>query len=74
MLSLAVKLKEPKQKKKDKDGKEIVKFSNHMWIDKSGNQKTQEAAFTTLLSVILDNPEKHVVIKPEKEEEVSEEK
>ena len=42
-----------------------------MWIDKSGNQKTQEAAFTTLLSVILDNPEKHVVIKPEKEGEVN---
>lgn len=60
-------------KEKDKDGKEIVKFSNHNWIDKSGNQKTQEAAFTTLLSVILDNPEKHVVLKPEpeKEEEVN---
>ena len=66
--------KRTETKEKDKDGKEIVKFSNHMWIDKSGNQKTQEAAFTTLLSVILDNPEKHVVIKPEKEEEVSEEK
>lgn len=60
-------------KEKDKDGKEIVKFSNQNWIDKSGNQKTQEAAFTTLLSVILDNPEKHVVLKPEpeKEEEVN---
>lgn len=56
-------------KTKDKEGKEVITFSNYNWIDKSSNKKTQEAAFTTLLSVILDNPEKHVVLKPEPEKE-----
>lgn len=51
--------------KSKKDGKEITKVSNYNWVDKSGNKKLQYSALTTLLAVILDNPSKHVVIKPD---------
>lgn len=51
--------------KSKKDGKEITKVSNYNWVDKSGNKKLQYSALTTLLGVILDNPSKHVVIKPD---------
>lgn len=57
--------KRAETKTKDKDGKETVKFTNYNWVDKSGNKKLQYSALTTLLAVILDNPSKHVVIKPD---------
>lgn len=57
--------KRTETKTKDKDGKETVKFTNYNWVDKSGNKKLQYSALTTLLGVILDNPSKHVVIKPD---------
>lgn len=53
------------EKKTKKDGKEILTVSNYNWVDKSGNKKLQYSALTTLLAVILDNPSKHVVIKPD---------
>lgn len=53
------------EKKTKKDGKEILTVSNYNWVDKSGNKKLQYSALTTLLGVILDNPSKHVVIKPD---------
>ena len=57
--------KRTETKTKDKDGKETIKISNYNWVDKSGNKKLQYSAVTTLLAVILDNPSKHVVIKPD---------
>lgn len=60
--------KRTETKTKDKDGKETVKFTNYSWVDKSGNKKLQYSALTTLLGVILDNPSKHVVIKPDADE------
>lgn len=43
-------------------------YGAYTWIDKSNDKKVQLKAFTDLCAVILDNSDKHTVVKPEKTE------
>ena len=43
-------------------------YGVYTWIDKSNDKKVQLKAFTDLCAVILDNSDKHTVVKPEKTE------
>lgn len=43
-------------------------YGAYTWIDKSNDKKVQLKAFTDLCAVVLDNSDKHTVIKPEKTE------
>lgn len=45
------------------DGKKITKIENFNYVDKSSNREIQIAAFTTLCAVVLDNANKHEVLK-----------
>lgn len=43
-------------------------YGAYTWINKSSDKKVQLKAFTDLCAVILDNSDKHTVVKPEKTE------
>lgn len=43
-------------------------YGAYTWIDKSNDKKVQLKAFTDLCAVVLDNSDKHTVVKPEKTE------
>lgn len=55
-------------KREIKKKKDSVEFGNYNYILKSENRDAQIMAFTTLCAVVLDNADKHVVIKPEAEQ------
>ena len=54
-------------KREIKKKKDSVEFGNYNYILKSENRDAQIMAFTTLCAVVLDNADKHVVIKPEQD-------
>lgn len=43
-------------------------YGAYTWIDKSNDKKVQLKAFTDLCAIVLDNSDKHTVVKPEKTE------
>lgn len=43
-------------------------YGAYTWLDKSNDKKVQLKAFTDLCAVIIDNSDKHTVVKPEKTE------
>lgn len=55
-------------KREYKKKKDSIEFGDYNFILKSENRDTQIMAFTTLCAVVLDNADKHTVIKPEKVE------
>lgn len=57
----------PKREVKGSE-KKGYSYGAYTWIDKSNDKKVQLKAFTDLCAVILDNSDKHTVVKPEKTE------
>lgn len=57
---------------KDKEGNKVKNTSPYGWTYNTGSKALQYSALTTLLAVILDNPSKHVVIKPDEKSAQSE--
>lgn len=57
----------PKREVKGSE-KKGYSYGAYTWIDKSNDKKVQLKAFTDLCAVILDNSDKHTVVKSEKTE------
>lgn len=57
----------PKREVKGSE-KKGYSYGAYTWIDKSNDKKVQLKAFTDLCAVVLDNSDKHTVVKPEKTE------
>lgn len=57
----------PKREIKGSD-KKGYSYGAYIWVDKSKDLKLQARALTDLMAVILDNSDRHEVIKPEKTE------
>lgn len=57
----------PKREVKGSE-KKGYSYGAYIWADKSNDKKVQLKAFTDLCAVILDNSDKHTVVKPEKTE------
>lgn len=57
----------PKREVKGSE-KKGYSYGAYTWVDKSSDKKVQLKAFTDLCAVILDNSDKHTVVKPEKTE------
>lgn len=57
----------PKREIKGSD-KKGYSYGAYIWVDKSKDLKLQARALTDLMAVILDNSDRHEVVKPEKTE------